>query len=205
MSDRPSIKGSVFTAVVEDVNKLVADGRVSAAELDRWLEPGDRALLEARILVSSWYGIDAYARMNRLLCDVEGSGSHEYLREKGRETARRLLRAGLYAQLEYLKRVEVVTADGAEHRFAAFGRDLRRLTTMSASILNFSKWVPEPDPEHEGRYRIVVSEARDYPEPLCWRSDGFVNEMGAQHEAADLWRWERTAPDVIVFRMLRDL
>ena len=203
MTGQPSVKGSVFANVVEDVKKLMAGGAVKKTELARWLREEDILLLGQSIVVSSWYDIRCYTRMNELLRDVEGDGSNDYLRERGRETARRLLEAGFYAQMEFLSRTEVGRTTGERARYEAFGRDLRKLCTLSASILNFSRWTPKPDPKQEGRYRIEVSEAKDFPEVLAWRSDGFVNEMAAKHGDGDLWSWERVSGDLIVFRMLR--
>jgi hypothetical protein len=203
MASASSIKGSVFAVVIEDVCKLVARGGLSVDELTRWLKPQDVDLLEQEIVLSEWYSIAIYTRMNELLRDVEGGGSNEYLRERGRRTARRLLESGLYQQLEYLHRTELGKATEQRTRFEAFGRDLRLLTTLSGSILNFSRWKSKPDPEETGRYVIEVSETRDFPEVLCWRSDGLINEMATQHGEPDLWRWERVAGDLIVFRMVR--
>jgi hypothetical protein len=193
----------VFAGIVEDVCKLVSRGGISVDELTRWLTPQDLDLLETEILVSEWYDIAVYTRMNELLRDIEGGGSNEYLRQGGRLTARRLLQSGLYQQLEYLHRTELGKEREQRARFEAFGRDLRLLTTISGSIFNFSRWMSKPDPEEAGRYVIEVSEAQDFPEVLCWRSDGFVNEMATQHGEPDLWRWERVASDLILFRMAR--
>jgi hypothetical protein len=201
----PSIKGSVFTAVVEDVRKLLQRGDVSREESARWLKPEDLALLDGEIFVSHWYDVRAYARLNDLLRDVEGGGDVEYLREKGRHTAKRLLEAGLYAQLEYLQRAGVTRTTDPKARFEAFGRDLRLLTTLSGSILSFSRWVGKPDPQFADRYVIEVSDAKDMPEALCWRSDGFTNEMATQHGDKDLWTWKREKPDLVIFRMTRAL
>jgi len=203
MAQTPSIKGSVFAGVVEDVKKLLASGEVSREDLTRWLSASDVELLEQRITISSWYDIQAYQRMGVLLRDVVGGGSNEYLRRLGRETARRLLEAGLYSQLEYLHRTQLRSAGSDKERFAAFGRDLRRLTTLSASILSFSCWSAKPDPGHSKRYLIEVSDANDFPEVLCWRSDGFVNQMATQHGDPDLWTWDRPSSDLVVFRMTR--
>lgn len=203
MAPVASIKGSVFSAVAEDVNKLLAAGDVSRDEARRWLQAVDFELLGAEISIASWYDVRAYDRMNLLLRDVAGHGSNEFLREKGRETARRLLKGGLYSQLEYLQRTQVARASDSRERFAAFGRDLRRLTTISSSILNFSRWTSKPDPERDAHYVIEVSEAKDFPETLCWRSDGFVNGMATEHGAPDLWEWERRSSDQILFRMKR--
>ena len=76
---------------------------------------------------------------------------------------------------------------GAMERFEALGRDLRRLNTLSASILNFTKWEAMPDPDAMMRYRIEVSDAAAMPETLVWRTDGFVNEMARQQAPDDLW------------------
>ena len=205
MPSQPSIKGSVFAGVVEDVCKLVRRGGVSVDDLTRWLKPEDVDLLDGEINLSGWYDIAVYTRMSELLRDVEGGGSNEYLRQRGRLTARRLLESGLYQQLEYVQRTELVRAQDPRARFQAFGRDLRLLATLSGSILNFSRWTSKPDPEEAGRYVIEVSEAKDFPDVLCWSSDGLVNEMATQHGEPDLWRWERVRSDLIFFRMVRSL
>jgi hypothetical protein len=203
MAAVPSVKGSVFVNVVEDVGKLISSGDLSRAEAERWLAPEDLSLLDEQIFVSHWYDVQAYKRMSELLRDVVGGGSNEFLRQRGRETARRLLEAGLYAQLQYLHRASVAQETDSAARFEAFGRDLRLLSTLSGSIFNFTRWAPLPDPQHEGRYRIEVSEAREFPDVICWRSDGFVNEMASRHGDDDLWNWERPTPDLVVFRMTR--
>ena len=62
-----------------------------------------------------------------------------------------------------------------------------------------------PDPEREGRYLLKVSEARPLPDVVCWRIEGFMNEMAVEHGEPDLWRWDRPSPDLVLFRMTRDL
>jgi hypothetical protein len=205
MATVPSIKGSVFTGVVEDTRKLLESSGTSERDARRWLEPEDFALLEQPISVSSWYDIRSYTRMSGFLREIAGGGSNEYLRQLGRQTARRLIAGGIYAQMEYLSRVEVLRQQDGPARVAAFGRDLRILNTMSATILNFSRWTHHPDTEHANRWFIEITEARDFPEVLAWRSDGFVNEMASRHSGEDLWTWSRIAPDHIRFRMIRDI
>jgi hypothetical protein len=205
MAAIPSIKGSAFTKVVEDVGKLLDQQVLPRSEAERWLQPEDFALLGKEVVVSRWYDIRCYARMCELLLAVEGQGNPEYLRGRGRATARRLLEAGLYSQLEYLHRTEASRTHDAKERFAALGRDLRLITTLSSSILNFSKWTSLKDPGHERRYLIEVSDAADVPEVLCWTSDGLVNQMATHHSGGgDLWSWERVRRDLLIFRMTRD-
>ena len=201
----PSIKGTAFTKVVEDVSKLLATGALTRAEAERWLLADDFTLLEREVQAARWYDIRAYERMSRLLLDVEGHGDTGYLRERGRQTAKRLLAAGVYAQLEYLQRTEASRVSDPQQRFEALGRDLRLLNTLSASILNFSKWNAVKDGDRARRYRIEVSEAAAMPEVLCWTCDGFVNGMAEHGTGSLLWRWERPKRDLVVFRMTNEI
>ena len=56
-----------------------------------------------------------------------------------------------------------------------------------------------------GRRQPVRASGLASPEALCWRSDGFVNQMAAIHGDEDLWRWERPRQDLVLFRMTRSL
>jgi hypothetical protein len=201
----PSIKGSVFSGLVEDVNKLLASKRLKPEELSRWLKPKDISYLETAIQAHEWYDIRSYGRLSELLRDVEGGGSNEYLRKRGVRNAKRLLEAGLYQQLEYTHRTLFAQEADKEQRFLAFGRDLGRLITISSSILNFGRSSHKPDPDHKMRWLIEITQARDYPEALVWASDGFTNEMARQHNTPDLWTWARPELDRIVWSMTREL
>ena len=201
----PSIKGGVFSLAIEDVSKLVSGGEISQEELERRLEPEDLEYLEQEILTVKWYPIRSYARILALLRDTEGGGSNEYLRKRGARSAESLLQAGLYQQLEYLKRTQLEQENDPRARFLAFGRDLRLLTSLSSAIVNFARWVSKPDADHDDRYVIEVSEASDYPDVLCWTTDGFINQMATRHGEPYLWSWERDRPDLIVFRMVRSV
>jgi hypothetical protein len=203
MSDVPSIKGGVFRLAVEDLSKLVSDDKISREELERRLQAEDLGYLDQEISATKWYPIYSYARLLALLRDVEGGGSNEYLRKRGGRSAETLLQAGLYQQLSYLKRTQLEQENDPRARYLAFGRDLRLLTTLSSAILNFARWVSKPDPDHDDRYVIEVSEASDYPDVLCWTTDGFINQMATRHGEPYLWNWERERHDFIVFRMVR--
>jgi hypothetical protein len=201
----PSIKGSLFSSIAESVLKLVSAGQISRDELRRRLAPGDLEILDQVVQLTQWYDIRRYERLVELLRDVEGGGHNEYLKQRGAQAAERLLKAGLYQQMEYLSRTQAGKASDPQERFLAFGRDLRLLTTLSASLLNFSRWQVQPDPEWADRYRIEISEATAYPEVLAWQTDGLMNRMATQHGEPNLWSWERVRPDLIVFRMNRSL
>jgi hypothetical protein len=205
MPQAPSIKGGVFGLAVDDVRKLLKDGAISPHQAERWLDPLDFEVLDRPVSHVDWYDVQIYGRLLALLRDVEGKGSNDYLCQRGARSAERLLEAGLYQQLEYLNRTQLGRATDAKSRYEAFGRDLRLLTTVSASILSFSRWASQPDPEYADRYRIEVSQAEAFPEGLVWTSQGFMNRMATQHGEPDLWRGERVRTDLIVYRMIRAL
>ena len=200
----PSIKGSVFVNLVEDIQKLLAGGQLDRAQLSRWLKPADVAILDAPVLAHEWYDVRVYARLADLLRDVEGGGKNEYHVKRGARSARRLLDGGLYGQLEYMQKASFGRKSDPDERHAAFGRDLARTTTLSSAILNFGRWEVKPDPKHPRRWVMEITGARDYPDALAWASLGFTNELASEHDREDFWVWERPDRDRIVFRMARD-
>jgi hypothetical protein len=205
MAAIPSIKGVIFVRAAEDLLKLLGENRTSWRELERRLPASDVAALRQPPNPGGWYDVQTYGRLLELLREIEGGGSLEYLRERGSRSASALIQAGIYPQMEYLSRTQAAQQGDAEARFQAFGRDLRLLTSLHSSILNFSKQTPVVDPEHPRRYRLDITEADPMPESLCWTTDGFINRMASQHGVGDLWRWSRTRPDLVVFRMTRPL
>ena len=86
---QPAIKGTLFAAVVEDLNQLLATGGIDAAKVEAQLEPEEITLLDSKTNAAGWYDIQTYHRMVGLLCDVEGGGLDAYWEERGRRAARR--------------------------------------------------------------------------------------------------------------------
>jgi len=203
VAQKPCIKGTAIASLVEDTGKLLSDGAISQREIEARLPAEDLALLEEPLVTSQWYGIQSYRRLTELLRDVEGEGRNEYVRERGRARGQKLIDGGIYQQMEYLGRSRVTRAMDPKDRFEAYGRDLKLLVTLSQSLLNFSTWTVVPDPDHSDRYRIEVHDAADFPDVLGWASEGLIDAMAEVHGMSGLWRWERIAPDFIVFRMLR--
>jgi len=205
MATEPSIKGSVFIRAVEDALKLVAAGTLARSELGRWLRSTDVALLDQPVISSGWYNVQTYGRLLELLRDVEGEGRNEYLRERGARSAELLRKAGQYQQMEYLNRTQAAQQTDPRARVLAFGRDLRLITTVFGSILNFGRLEVKSDPEQVDRYIMEYVDVAPYPEGLCWTTDGFVNRISKPRDQPDLWRWERPTPDRIVYRMIRSI
>jgi hypothetical protein len=197
----PSMKGSMIVTVAEDARKLVQREAISKKELERRLDPAALALLERPIAPALWYDIDAVTQLVLLLWDMEGDRNPEYLLKRGADVMERLLRSGLYPQLEYLKRLDLQKHSDRDARLRAFDRDLRLINTLSASAFNFSHWISRPDPEREGCFLIEITEAEALPETTCWATQGFLNRIMKEMGTTARWQWKQPRPDHIVFWM----
>ena len=206
MTEVPSVKGSVLTGLIQTILKHRGNGEITDADVQRVLAPEDHDLLESTIMASFWYPIASYDRMNQVLLETIAHGDPEYLVDLGRETAVRLIESGgLYAQLEFLQRTEVAATHDPHERWEGFGRDLFVLCTLHRAMLNFGEQRPIPDPDHPQRWITEVTEARHYPDTYALRCKGFVNEMARRYGEPDLWTWDRPTPDLVHWRMVRDL
>jgi hypothetical protein len=193
----PAIKGTVMVNLVADVISLRDEGRISADELAARLERQDLEVLESKVMPSTWYPISSYRRLTELLLETEG-GDEDYLRARGARSAQRLLEAGLYEQMRRLR------PGGSGVTLADIERSVRTLVVMSQTILNFGRGEVFPDPDHEKRVIIQISDAADYPEVLRFTSEGFYNACARAAGRRYSWRSSRPAPDRIVMRMDAD-
>jgi hypothetical protein len=200
----PSIKGRFFETAAQDVRRIFGSGDLACDRMERWLGAGDQAVLRRPTDAEAWYDIRLYARLLCFLRDIEGQGSDAYLRARGARNAERLLGAGLYSQLEYIRHGQADNETDPERRLRALGRDLKLLSTIGASIFNFTRWNPVVDPDCGDRYRIEVSGAAAFPDVAGLTSEGFMNRSHRRTpEDPDLWRYGRASADVVYFRMTR--
>lgn len=199
----PSIKGAIFAIAVQDIRGLLKNGELSRDDVASALAPGEVDYLDESIQASCWYDVATYGRLLELLKKVVGEGRNEYLCQRGERSAEILRKSGRYQQMDYLERTQAAKVKTSEERFKAFGRDLRLFTSLQ--MCNFTSQTPKPDPDHERRWMVEISEAEPYPEALCWTTQGFYNGMSRRPGRPDLWYWERPTPDVILYRMTRSL
>jgi len=158
----PSIKGSLFGVVVEELQEHLDAGRISRDAAEAMLRPGDLAVIEEKVRAGTWYPIDLHDRVLGLLCRTVGGGRREYLVEGGRRAADALADTGLYAQFE---------VKGDDSRLREFGRIL---VTLSGAIYSFSCWRLADSDAETGCFTIDVSDAMALPDLVVARAEGFV-------------------------------
>jgi hypothetical protein len=150
----PSIKGTAFQSVLEDVARLVEVGRIDGKTLDAATKAEDRDLLGEMLVPGIWYPFESYARMLDLLWSADGHRDPQYLIDRGARAARRILAAGAYADM-----VETAGRWGGEHL-------VRSVINLSKGLFDFV----EADIRGEiGDDRFEVSFRVDVPFPDCAR------------------------------------
>ncbi|MFI5317426.1 MAG: hypothetical protein ACHQ6T_17130 [Myxococcota bacterium] len=171
MSATPSVKATGFQSVADDLERLVAEGRLTRAALHARLEREDLPFLGKQLAASSWVPMTTLARALQILVDLEaGDSPAGYLRERGRRAAARLHKLGLYSQFD----ASVET----------WGQRVGAITvTMGAVLYNFSRWSFESEGER-GDFRTTMREATDYPDSLRIVGEGFI-EYIAQYMLPD--------------------
>jgi len=195
---RPSIKGSAFKSVVQQVRTAVSEDAISREALAKRLEPGELDVVEGTIDLGAWYDVGLHDRLLEVLRDVRGMKDVQQI---GQTSARLLAEAGVYQQMDYLNRMQYDQEGDPESRLKAYGRDLRRLTTLSAAILNFSRWAVVLDAQFEDRYAIEITDASAFRDIHLQVIESFMNAISGE----PVWTFERPQPDRVLFRMTRGI
>lgn len=195
----PSIKGTAFQSVVEDLRRLCETGRLSADGLEARLEAEDLRLLDEKVLPGLWYPLTSYGRLTELLMEVEGGGRTSYVVARGARAAERLFAAGLYHQLargdEISEKKRATNERWSEH-------EANLMTSLAGAIFSVSRWRFVGDPDGTGTSRIEVSEAAALPEVSRWAAQGFVEYTTSRLSGLRTRvTSERPAPDRIVFTL----
>ncbi len=184
----PSVKGSIFNSVADDLRRALAEGRLERADYEAGLDDKDLDLLESEAVTAvSWMPISTYGRMLELLALVEGgSGREAYLRDRGARAAERLL-AGTYQRFE-AKPGEWGPRSG------------ELMVGIAGTLYNFTRWqFEEVEP---GEWEIEASEAGDFPDAAAHTAHGFLEWYANRASTSSIeTRLSRPSPDRVVFRM----
>jgi hypothetical protein len=160
----PSIKGTAYNSVHDDLHRMVDDGRVTEAELEARLSREELGLFESKVLATKWYSIDTYRKLLALVAEKEAKGrTEEYLAERGWRAAERLKEAGIYRQL------------GSEEASGkSWGRRLENLVTKVSGLLyNFTRW-SVVDADNADTLQVSIDDAKDLADECRYTAQGFV-------------------------------
>jgi hypothetical protein len=140
----PSIKGIALRSAVADLSAVLAEGVVPASEAVTRLTDAERELLQSGVHDARWYPIASYDRILKLLLDYQGRGEPDYFKLRGRAAAERLIAAGAFKQVDFVRRID---RDAAADRIAL---NLRMAGTLFGNMFNF------------GVFRLTTAGNADY-------------------------------------------
>jgi hypothetical protein len=183
------VKGSAIESVVADVQRLVAEGRLSRDVLDARLEREDLELLEHKIVPALWYPIGSYGRLMELLFEHEGRRSHEYLVERGRRAAERIRASGLYAQLK--------------GDWSGWGQRIGHvLVSLGPAMYKDTRWRFEwlGETSAGGSFLIELEVPAEFPDVCRWPTQGFIEQLARLRLEGIRVSSDRPSPTRIVFR-----
>jgi hypothetical protein len=190
----PSIKGTAYNSVHDDLHRMIDDGRISEDELGARLSREELELFESKVLATKWYPIDTYRKLLALVAEKEAKCRiEEYLVERGWRAAERLKEAGIYRQLG--------ADDGAGKSWGA--RVANLVTKISGLLYNFTRWSVD-EPENETVLHVNVDEAKDFADECRYTAQGFVAFAATLMAGAPVKiSSTRPTPDRIVYTVLK--
>jgi hypothetical protein len=184
----PSVKGSIFVSVANDVRKALDEGRLERADFEAGLEDKDLDYFESDAVTAvSWMPMPTYGRMLELLAKVEGgSGREAYLRDRGAHAAERLL-SSTYQRFE-AKPGEWGPKSG------------ELMVGIAGTLYNFTQWrFGEVEP---GEWEIEAREAEPFPDAAAHTAHGFLDWYANRASPTPIdTQLLRPSPDRIVFRL----
>jgi len=189
----PAIKGSAIEALVQDLGRALREGTGAREEIEAGLRPADLELLDAKVHGSAWYPLDQYVRLTEALYAATGRGIafEAFLHGRGEAAAERLIRAGIYQQLDFSGR-------GSDAPPEDLVRDTRLRLSLVAGMVNRGRAHVEPDPATPGGLRIELRDAAEIPDVLGHVIAAFVGRCSREGgRTFARWRARRIAPDVI--------
>jgi hypothetical protein len=161
----PSIKGTAYNSVHDDLHRMLDDGRMSEAELEARLSREELELFQSKVLATKWYPIETYRKLLALVAQKDAKGAtDEYLVERGWRAAERLAQAGIYRQLG--------ADEGAGKSWGA--RVANLVTKISGLLYNFTRWSVE-EPENAAVIHVTGDEATDFADECRYTAQGFVS------------------------------
>jgi hypothetical protein len=190
----PSIKGTAWATVAEDLHRMLEDGRLSRDELEARMSAEELKLFEAKPLATRWYPVSAYRVLLALIAEKEAKGKvEEYLTERGWRAAERLKEAGVYRQLD--------SDNGSDRSWSQ--RVAGLISAISKLMYNFGSWTLEP-PTDDSTFRVTLGDAKAFADECRYTAAGFLGFAATMIAGAPVKvTSQRPAPDRVVYTIRR--
>ncbi len=191
------IKGAVLAGGMEELKRLQEEGRISQEQLEDALDAEDLRLLDCKVDPAAWYAVAIADRVALLLFEIDGGGRIEYLHDRGRMAADRLIASGLYQQLDSL-------TDGKAASMSELRLLLRLVVSVQGALFDVGRWSVDTDEKNPARLKVTVEDAAAFPESMRHNVAGFFTRAGEEAGLDSGWISERPRPDLMIYRMDKD-
>jgi len=207
---RASIKGVAIRSAVADLRRLIDADAVPASVAFDLLTDFERLLLKRGVDDEAWYPMGCYDRINRVLLEHDGGGAPDYFQKRGRAVAERVIAAGAFKQVDFVRRIE----PGAAVEQVVL--NLRVAGTLWMGMFNTGTWrvLSSADfaaiaGEAGDSIGVEITDAEDFSDMAVQAVLGFIKrlaeetagsevEVGVQRPAAGTlrfrFRWLEPAP-----------
>lgn len=197
---RASIKGVAIKSAVADLHRLIEADGVPARVAFELLTDFERLILKRGVDDEAWYPIGSYDRINRVLFEYDGHEAPDYFQKRGRAVADRVIAAGLFKQVDFVRRIEPSAA------VEQVVLTLRLAGTLWMGMFNVGKWrvISSADTAAiasvGGSIHVEISEAEDFSDMAVQAILGFIQRLAGETAGADVAvSVERPTASVLLF------
>ncbi len=198
MPAAPSIKGAAISRLIEDVQECLARNEADRGRLEAGLSPETLTMLESKAEIGAWYPIEQYNELTALIWREEGDQRPDYMRQRGENMMKRLMEAGLYQQLDSMKRIEGEAREGLSH--SGILRSCRLVGSVVGTIRNFGDDTWEWSADNPNLMHHHTRDASAVSEAMRLVSEGSETYLvRVARPNAPPVRAQRLAPDHILY------
>lgn len=184
-----------------DLHRLIEADAVPAKVAFELLTDFERLILKRGVDDEAWYPIGSYDRINRVLFEYDGQRAPDYFRKRGRAVADRVIAAGVFKQVDFVRRIEPSAA------VEQVVLTLRVAGTLWMGMFNVGKWrvissaeLATAAADMGGSIAVEISEAEDFSDMAVQAILGFIQRLAEETAGADVEvTVERPTASVLLF------
>jgi hypothetical protein len=184
---RAQIKGVAIKSAVADLRRLIDADALPAKVAFDLLTDFERLLLKRGVDDEAWYPMGSYDRINRVLLEHDGRGAPDYFIKRGRAVADRVIGAGAFKQVDFVRRIE----PGAAVEQVVL--NLRVAGTLWMSMFSVGSWrvlssadISATAGEVGDRIGVEISEAEDFSDMAVQAVLGFMQRLAEETAGSEV-------------------
>ena len=177
---------------MEDLRAVLCEGSIPARDAVEALTDAERSLLADGVEDARWYPVIIYDRIMKLLLEHVGRGQADYFERRGRAAAERMIEAGAFMQVDFVRRIERRSA------VDQIALNLRLAGTLFGTMFNFGIFRLTTS---EDSYGFDIEDGEHFSDMSAESILGFVKRLADEAGAKDITvTYTRPREDVLRYR-----